>query len=696
MLELMNAHQLAAFGEADATAEELRRWLTGAVRRASSATSACSSATGGWSATPTSTRTREDPPLWWCDVKVDPGRGRGRGRRPSSSPGWSSARTRGRLRSGRPDTRRTRIAERASPRLGFTPVAALLPDGDRARRRRRGSPRWPDGIARSHSCARTSTQLVYDAGRWRSGATHSDPMDETFEEWSQLDDRARGVRPVAVVPGARRRRARRLLALHAEHDRSERRLRRDARRPPAVAQAGARRGAAPALVRGVPRARLDSAGRSASTRRARPARPGSTSAPACASTATRSSWNGRLVREPAPRALPRLPDADRGRARPRVPVPHLRPRVRAPGSCACPARGGRRRGDGRGGAPRAAATRRRPWSRRTRSRSRTSRSPPTCPARPLVLGGCCCSHVGAIEALSAGEDRLAVVWLDAHGDLNTPETSPSGNAWGMPLRMLIDAGAVAAARRRARRRAQPRSARGRVHRAERRPDRRRRDRAGARGRRRASTSRSTATRSIPARWPSSCRSRTASGWPRSRHCSRDLAGRTPCRRPRLHRARPERGERAEARAARGGARRVANLPPPSPGLRSHDVRIDPDRRLDRAQAGRPSRRQKKHPNTCPGCGSHYRDDELEARVSGSARSAATTSRCARASGSSSWRTRAASSRRRPTSAPPIRSSSSTCAPYTERLAEAEVSTGLGDAMVIGAGDDRGPVRASSR
>ncbi|MGH3071594.1 MAG: arginase family protein [Gaiellaceae bacterium] len=64
------------------------------------------------------------------------------------------------------------------------------------------------------------------------------------------------------------------------------------------------------------------------------------------------------------------------------------------------------------------------------------------PDRPLVLGGCCCSHVGAIEALSAGEECLAVVWIDAHGDLNTPATSPSGNAWGMPLRMVIDHGAV--------------------------------------------------------------------------------------------------------------------------------------------------------------------------------------------------------------------------------------------------------------
>jgi arginase family enzyme len=64
------------------------------------------------------------------------------------------------------------------------------------------------------------------------------------------------------------------------------------------------------------------------------------------------------------------------------------------------------------------------------------------PERPLVLGGDCCSHVGAVEGLAARQGRLAVVWLDAHGDLNTPESSPSGNQWGMPLRMLLDSGAV--------------------------------------------------------------------------------------------------------------------------------------------------------------------------------------------------------------------------------------------------------------
>jgi arginase len=64
------------------------------------------------------------------------------------------------------------------------------------------------------------------------------------------------------------------------------------------------------------------------------------------------------------------------------------------------------------------------------------------PERPLVLGGCCCSHIGAFEGLATRYGRLALVWLDAHGDLNTPESSPSGDLWGMPLRMLLDSGSV--------------------------------------------------------------------------------------------------------------------------------------------------------------------------------------------------------------------------------------------------------------
>jgi arginase family enzyme len=64
-------------------------------------------------------------------------------------------------------------------------------------------------------------------------------------------------------------------------------------------------------------------------------------------------------------------------------------------------------------------------------------------ARPIVVGGCCCAHVGGATGVTRRVGRLAVVWIDAHGDLNTPETSPSGNQWGMPFRMLLDAGVVA-------------------------------------------------------------------------------------------------------------------------------------------------------------------------------------------------------------------------------------------------------------
>jgi arginase len=63
---------------------------------------------------------------------------------------------------------------------------------------------------------------------------------------------------------------------------------------------------------------------------------------------------------------------------------------------------------------------------------------------PLVLGGCCCAHIGAVEALAARHGRIAVVWFDAHGDLNTIDSSPSGNEWATPLRMLLDSGATEA------------------------------------------------------------------------------------------------------------------------------------------------------------------------------------------------------------------------------------------------------------
>lgn len=62
------------------------------------------------------------------------------------------------------------------------------------------------------------------------------------------------------------------------------------------------------------------------------------------------------------------------------------------------------------------------------------------PLRPVVLGGCCCAHVGVARGLAGRVDRLAVIYIDAHGDLNTPATSQSGNLWGMPFRMILESG----------------------------------------------------------------------------------------------------------------------------------------------------------------------------------------------------------------------------------------------------------------
>ncbi|WP_210552673.1 arginase [Staphylococcus aureus] len=55
---------------------------------------------------------------------------------------------------------------------------------------------------------------------------------------------------------------------------------------------------------------------------------------------------------------------------------------------------------------------------------------------PLVLGGDHSIAVGSVSAISKHYNNLGVIWYDAHGDLNIPEESPSGNIHGMPLRIL--------------------------------------------------------------------------------------------------------------------------------------------------------------------------------------------------------------------------------------------------------------------
>ena len=52
---------------------------------------------------------------------------------------------------------------------------------------------------------------------------------------------------------------------------------------------------------------------------------------------------------------------------------------------------------------------------------------------PIVLGGDHSVAIGTLGGMASVHGQGGVIWFDAHGDLNTPQTSPSGNVHGMPL-----------------------------------------------------------------------------------------------------------------------------------------------------------------------------------------------------------------------------------------------------------------------
>jgi arginase len=63
---------------------------------------------------------------------------------------------------------------------------------------------------------------------------------------------------------------------------------------------------------------------------------------------------------------------------------------------------------------------------------------------PLVLGGDHSVAVGTVSGVSshffARNQKTGMIWLDAHADMNTPESSPSGNIHGMPLACILGTG----------------------------------------------------------------------------------------------------------------------------------------------------------------------------------------------------------------------------------------------------------------
>ena len=63
---------------------------------------------------------------------------------------------------------------------------------------------------------------------------------------------------------------------------------------------------------------------------------------------------------------------------------------------------------------------------------------------PLVLGGDHSIAIGTLAGVARTRGRApGVIWVDAHGDINTPLTSPSGNVHGMPVHFALEAQSVA-------------------------------------------------------------------------------------------------------------------------------------------------------------------------------------------------------------------------------------------------------------
>lgn len=59
---------------------------------------------------------------------------------------------------------------------------------------------------------------------------------------------------------------------------------------------------------------------------------------------------------------------------------------------------------------------------------------------PLILGGDHSIAIGSLAGIANKYENLGVIWYDAHGDLNSSETSPSGNIHGMPLAVSLGIG----------------------------------------------------------------------------------------------------------------------------------------------------------------------------------------------------------------------------------------------------------------
>lgn len=190
LLDLFNRHQLAAFGEADATADELRTWLTTPyvdVERDIRLLVDDGRLLGYADVDPT----RDEPPRWWCDVRVDPEVDAGEA--VSLLVGWIDGRAAPqggtvRVWTSETDTRVTG----AFGALGFEPSRhSYRMEIDLAEATR--APVWPEGVT-VRTVGEDEHERVYEAvvEVWRDT---NDPIDETFDEWAHWTSRHESFEP---------------------------------------------------------------------------------------------------------------------------------------------------------------------------------------------------------------------------------------------------------------------------------------------------------------------------------------------------------------------------------------------------------------------------------------------------------------------------------------------------------------------
>lgn len=187
ILELLNAHQLAAFGEADQTEDELRTWLTSPsveVERDIRVLEQDGRLVGYVDVDPSG-----DPPLWWCDLKVAPDADADA--IAAELVEWLEGRAEaGRLRVWTSATDARFIS--AVERLGFAPARhSYRMEIDFVGEAT--DPVWPAGIA-VRTLAEGEERRVFD-GFVEVWQDTSDPPDETFEEWSHWMTRAETFEP---------------------------------------------------------------------------------------------------------------------------------------------------------------------------------------------------------------------------------------------------------------------------------------------------------------------------------------------------------------------------------------------------------------------------------------------------------------------------------------------------------------------